>query len=110
MPVARPSVISSMLRAIWVTSATPSRSTVGKENPAFLRTALRLSDALFSQAVQPSTAQTASAELTHVVLEVPIEVELHVQTLLPLHLSFFKQQFPVLFSFSKHLVNQVSYV
>ena len=105
MPAAQPSVTSSMWRVTWVTSVTPSKSMEGKESPASQGTVLRPSGALSSRGARPSTAQTVSAELPHIVLEVPTEVKLHVQALLSFQLPFFKQQSPVLSAISKHIVN-----
>ena len=59
-----------------------------KESPASQKTALRPSGASSSLGARPSTAQTVSVELSSIFLKFPVEVVLHVQCLLTVHLSF----------------------
>lgn len=64
MQVAQPSVISSMLRVIWVTSVTPSKSTGEKGRNVSQMAASPPSSVLCSREDQPSTAQNVNAKLT----------------------------------------------
>ena len=61
MPEAQPSVISSMLRVIWVTSVTPSKSMEGRESPASQRAAMPSSNESYNLADRHSTARDANA-------------------------------------------------
>ena len=85
---APPSVISSTWRGTWVISVTLSKSTGERVSPAFQMAVTQISDVLFSLGDQHSTAQIVSVELSSIFLKFPVEVVLHVQCLLTVHLSF----------------------
>ena len=85
---APPSVISSTWRGTWVISVTLSKSMEERVRPAPRRTVMPLSSESYSPAARHSTAQIVSVELSSIFLKFPVEVVLHVQCLLTVHLSF----------------------